>query len=300
MGIVNKTCLEHIIWRLNSKLQYNQWRSISTVIEWFKAIKNRAKGRFIKSNIAEFYPSISIEVLDRSISFAKFLIDIEWNIINTINHARKFLLFDDSDAWVKKDGNPIFNVTMGSFDGSEVCELVGLCLLNMIKHLLGSTNVGLCRDNGLAIVHKANGPKVERLRKDIISLFKDEGLSITIETNLIETDLLDVSFNLITGKYFPFKKPNNAPPYIHSKSNHTPSIIKHLPSVTNKHISSLSCNKTKFNKAKITYETVLNNRGYQATLRFGKSSQNTRWNRNRKVIWFNPPFSLNVKTNIGK
>ena len=27
---------------------------------------------------------------------------------------------------------------------------------------------------------------------------------------------------------------------------------------------------------------------------------NARRNRNRKVIWFNPPDSLNVKTNIGK
>ena len=67
---------------------------------------------------------------------------------------------------VKKNGNPLFDVTMGSFDGAEVCELVGLYLLNKIKSLLGSNNVGLYRDDGLAIVHKANGPKVDRLRKD--------------------------------------------------------------------------------------------------------------------------------------
>ena len=108
---------------------------------------------------------------------------------------------------------------MGSFDSAEVCELVGLYLLNKIKSLLGSNNVGLYRDDGLAIVHKANGPKVDRLRKDIISLFKYEGLSVTIDTNLIETDFSDVSFNLNTGKYFPFKKLNNTPLYIHSKSN---------------------------------------------------------------------------------
>ena len=79
---------------------------------------------------------------------------------------------------------------------------------------MGSNNAGLYRDDGLAIVHKANGPKVDRLRKDMISLFKDEGLSIAIDTNLIETDFLGVSFNLNTGKYFPFKKPNNTPLYI--------------------------------------------------------------------------------------
>ena len=203
-------------------------------IEWFKAIKNKAKCRFIKFDITEFYPSISIELLDRSISFGKSLVDIEGNIINTINHPRKSLLFDDSGAWVKKDGKPLFDVTMGSFDGAEVCELVELYFPNKIKSLLGSYNVGLYRDDGLAIIQKANDPKVDRLRKAIISLFKDEGLSITIDTDLIETGFLDVSFNLNTGKYFPFKIQNNAPLYIHSKSNHPPSVIKQLPSMTNK------------------------------------------------------------------
>ena len=62
------------------------------------------KCRFVKFNISEFYPLIAMELLARSISFAKSLIDIEGNIINTINHARRSLLFDDSGAWVKKTG----------------------------------------------------------------------------------------------------------------------------------------------------------------------------------------------------
>ena len=43
MGIVSKKYLENIISKLISKFQYNQWRSTSTVIEWFKAIKNKTK-----------------------------------------------------------------------------------------------------------------------------------------------------------------------------------------------------------------------------------------------------------------
>ena len=70
--------------------------------------------------------------------------------------------------------------------------------------------------------------------------------------------------------------------------------------MTNKRISSLSCDEIEFNKAKITYETALKNSGYKATLKFEKTFPVTRQNRERKVIWFNPPFSLNVKTNIGK
>ena len=41
MGIVSKTFLEKINNKLNNHLCYNQWRSTSTVIEWFTAIENK-------------------------------------------------------------------------------------------------------------------------------------------------------------------------------------------------------------------------------------------------------------------
>ena len=173
---------------------------------------------------------------------------------------------------------------MGSFDGTEMCELARLYLLNKIKPLVGTSNIELYRDDGLPVVHKANGSKLDRLRKDIISLFMGVRLSITIDTNATRTNFLDISFNLNTEKYFPFRKPNNTPLYIHSKSNHPSSIIKQFPSMTDKRILNLSCEDTEFHKAKITYETAFKNSGYQTTLKFEKPSQNTRRNRNRKVI----------------
>ena len=76
-------------------------------------------------------------------------------------------------------------------------------------------------------------------------------------------------------------------------------LLKYLETnaTTNKRISSLSCDKTESSKGKTKN---IKNIAYQATLKFEKSSKNTRRNRNRKVIWFNPPFSLNLKTKIGK
>ena len=59
-------------------------------------------------------------------------------------------------------------------------------------------------------------------------------------TNLIETDYLDVTFNLATGKFFPFRKPKNVPLYINAKSNHPLTIIKDLPKMINKRLSELS------------------------------------------------------------
>ena len=44
-----------------------------------------------------------------------------------IKHARKSPLYNDSEPWMKKDSG-LFDVTMGAYDGAEVCELVGTIL----------------------------------------------------------------------------------------------------------------------------------------------------------------------------
>ena len=49
--------------------------------------------------------------------------------IDIIMHSRKSLLFDKNTAWIKKN-NSSFDVSMGSYDGAEVCELIGLFILN--------------------------------------------------------------------------------------------------------------------------------------------------------------------------
>ena len=189
---------------------------------------------------------------------------------------------------------------MGSYDGAEVCELVGLYLLGKLAPLIGTKNVGFYRDDGLAVIHQTNGPKMDRIRKGIITLFKSEGLSININTNLIEADFLDVSFNLEMVKFFCYRKSSNIPLYIHSESKHPPSIIKQLPWMTNKPFSNLSRNEGEYNKAKSLYESALKSSGFNYSMKFEAPVENAIRNRNRKVIWFNPPYSLNVKTNIGK
>ena len=126
MGIVIKRLLENINNKLNNHLCYNQWCSNSAVIEWFRTNENKKPCKFIKIDIAEFSPPISAELLEKSINFARSIIEIEDKIIDIINHARKSLLFHDGNACVKKEGNLLFDVTMGSYDGAEVRELIKL------------------------------------------------------------------------------------------------------------------------------------------------------------------------------
>ena len=106
------------------------------------------------------------------------------------------------------------------------------------------------------------------------SLFKKEGLYITIETNLADTDFLDITFNLSTEKYFPHRKPNNDPLYIDAKSDHPPNIIKDLPKMCNERLSDLSCNKDEFKRAKQLYENALKESGYKAEMK-NETSENT-------------------------
>ena len=97
----------------------------------------------------DFYPSITKELLTKSINYAKSTTTIEEEVITIIFHTRKSLLFYKTSVWVKKD-NTDFDVAMGSYDGAEVCELVGLYLLNLLTNEFGKHNMGLYRDDSLS------------------------------------------------------------------------------------------------------------------------------------------------------
>ena len=76
-----------------------------------------------------------------------------------------------------------FDVTEGSFDGAEICELVGLYPLNQLKDIITNGSFGGYRDDGLAVVTKYSGPQMDRLRKNIIAFLKQHGFQNTIEIN---------------------------------------------------------------------------------------------------------------------
>ena len=46
--------------------------------------------------------------------------------IRIIKHGRKSLLFNENKAWKKKDTDTTFDVKIGSYDGAELCDLIGI------------------------------------------------------------------------------------------------------------------------------------------------------------------------------
>ena len=222
-----------------------------------------------------------------------------------INHFRKSLIFHENEPWVKKEGNEDFNVTMGSNDEAEISELVGLLMLSKLVHLFQDNSVGLYRDDGLGVFRNLPGPETERLRQNVVKIFKDCGLSITSKTNLKIVDYLDATFELQKNSYKPYRKPDNLPVDIHKHSNHPPTILQ-LPKTIAKRISDLSSSENIFYDAIPVYKEALRKSGFTSDLvytpkqtgYYNNNEENKK--RRRKIIWFNPPFPKSVKSNIGK
>ena len=161
-------------------------------------------------------------------------------------------------------------------------------------------NIGLYRDDGLGVFNESP-QKVEKIKKDLCSIFRKYGLKITVEANIKTADYLDITLNLTTEEYYPYMKAGNAPLYVHSKSNHPPTILKNLPESVNKRLSELSSNENVFDRSKPVYQQALNDAGYKHNLTYTKPTSSKPRNRQRKnILWFNPPFSKSVTTNLGK
>ena len=94
------------------------------------------------------------------------------------------LLFNNGETWIKKDDEENFDVSVGCLDGGEVCELTGTYLLHQLIDIIPKKHLGLYRDDGLGTANNFSGSEKERIKKQIVRIFKINGLNITIKTNL--------------------------------------------------------------------------------------------------------------------
>ena len=140
--------------------------------------------------------------------------------------------------------------------------------------------------------------KNSKIRKKFIEIFKKHNLKIEIKICKI-ADFLDVTFDLNRDIFKTYRKPNDDPHYVHTLSNHPATVIKQIPKSISKRISSNSATKEIFQDTAKYYNDILEKSGYKEKITDVEKTENRKRNRNRKVIWYNPPFSKNVKTKIG-
>ena len=72
----------------------------------------------------------------------------------------------------KKKTKALFNVTMGRYDGTKLCELISIFIQSLLESTLEKDQMGLYRDNVLITLRIINSQRREKkIRKKIISIF---------------------------------------------------------------------------------------------------------------------------------
>ena len=115
----------------------------------------------------------------RTVDWAGTFTNISEEDKHIIFACKESILYSKGVPWVKREGEE-FDITMGSYNGSESTDLVGLFLLHQLKHL--PVNLGLYRDDGLA-VSALTTRLTEKLWQQIKKVFEDNGLKVVGEVN---------------------------------------------------------------------------------------------------------------------
>ena len=58
-------------------------------------------------------------------------------------------------------------MSMGAYDGAEVCELVGTYMLNVLSKKYNKNNFELYRDDELTVLKNQSGPRSKQVMKNI-------------------------------------------------------------------------------------------------------------------------------------
>ena len=88
--------------------------------------------------------------------------------------------------------------------------------------------------------------------------------------------------------------------YVHRDSKHPRLSQKNIHAGINKCLSSLSSDKKSFYQCNLPYQKALNESGYQHKLKFEQTATKRRKRQRNDILWYNPPFSKNISTNIGQ
>ena len=112
------------------------------------------------------------------------------------------------------------------------------------------------------------------MKQAIIKVFKDLGLTITIDVGLSRVNFLDVTLDLELDIYKPYRKPGDKPLYVSSWSNHPPRVLQNIPLGINKRLCEISSNKEVFLAAIPPYQTELEKCGYNHKLVWTEKKSN--------------------------
>ena len=138
------------------KLNINEHRDNYKFIFWFKKLDNKSKNKQL--DIKEFYPS-TIQQLKKC------------EIKQSNQTQLKVVAIHLEKARKKNESSSCFDVTMGSYDGAEICELIGIFTQSVLQDIINKKQMGLLRDDELIVLSKATSQKKDNIRKKIFGRF---------------------------------------------------------------------------------------------------------------------------------
>ena len=98
MGQISKSILDRVNSKVREETRYNQWRSTKDTLLWFRQLENKEDLLWFKFDIEAFYPSISEELLKKTLDFLKefdYISDWEEEVIF---HSRRSVLVGNGDT----------------------------------------------------------------------------------------------------------------------------------------------------------------------------------------------------------
>ena len=156
---------------------------------------------------------------------------------------------------------------MGSYNVAEVCELTELLMFNQFSKTFDKDNIGI------SVFKNHNGCKYGKVRKEMIGSFKQHHLNLEIKCNLKTVDYFDKMFDLTKGQQY------------YSICVSILSILKEIPKLASKLISSNSCNEHVFNAVATFYNNILDKCGNSEKLTLEKEQEtHERRKRGRNII----------------
>ena len=298
LGKVSKQKLAKIISSLKVKTKLTQWKNDLAVIDWFNSLEDKQSLRFIELDIVSFYPSISSELFNLALDWAASIEEITEEDRELFTYTNMSILVHNGTTWVKK-GDTNFDITMGSYSGAECCDIVGLFLLSKLAHL--PIKAGAYRDDFLSVCSLPPF-QVEKVKQKVVEVFQQYGLKVKAAANARVANFLDITLDLANEVHRPYVKPGTHLEYVHVHSNHPRHVTKHAVSETSKRLSLLSSTEEIFIAAKQPFDEALKRAGHKEQMVYdqNKVRRTGKRTRNRRILWFNPPYCSSMTTKLGQ
>ena len=283
-------------------------------IKWFRDTQEKNNKTLLKGDIKAFYPSIKPTLLAKACEhFRQSGVDITRQEEQVIMQAKEQIAHGLGKVWIKKQGS--FDNSMGSKDGSEVAELVGLYLLSKFESdpELQDAIIALYRDDLIAIVPN-NGFRINRIRSAIQRIVALEELDMTDWTEGRKLDYLDIEFDMADESFRPHTKPMDGSRYVSPMSDHPKMTIRSIPTIVEKRISMLCSSREVHDREKEAFQAKLRRDGHgnirlkflpqlsQQEMIARHNEKRDKRKKARQIIWFNPVYTrrLAPEAAVGK